>query len=65
MADDDEHHRANKGDNEGIAVETDREGLHQHDDPQRDQDGCQHFPWTAAEPQQPLIMFIICEPLRM
>ena len=34
MADDDEHHRADKGDNEGIAVEPDREGLHQHDDPQ-------------------------------
>jgi len=52
MADDDEHHRADKGYNEGIAVEANREGLHQHDHPKCDQNGRQHFPWATAKPQQ-------------
>src|SRR6056297_2623413 len=52
VADDDEHHRADKCDDEGVAVEPEAEGLHQHHDTQGDQDRGQHFPRAATQAQQ-------------
>src|SRR5262245_8962888 len=52
MADDDEHHRAQQGYDEGPGIERESEGLHEHEDARGDQHRCQHLPGAAAQMQQ-------------
>src|SRR6516165_10208124 len=49
MADDDEAERAGQDRHEGIAVEIERERLHQHHDAARDQGHGERFPGPAAK----------------
>ena len=55
MADDDEAERSGQDRHEGIAVEVEREGLHQHDDAEPDQRGRAVLPGPAAKPARPAV----------
>src|SRR5882724_4889215 len=50
MADDDETQRSHQDHQEGLAIEPQRDRLHQHDDAEADQQDGGHLPRAATEP---------------